>query len=506
MSRLTSPQNNALKFSYATGCVRVTLDIDENLCTLRFIDAGKGINPDFLRHSIFEAFSQEDPLVEGTGLGLSIAKRTITALGGRLNVESNESHGSTFTATFPSKRVVFDPSHITELGVTGLPELQLSVFTPSRWVGEDGVRRDRCNEMLLASLTRSLGRWFRVSVTPWGSASTGLRLLVLMEEDLADAKQTHGGIFDHDKCLVLCPDLQPTLNSDVAPLENTSTIIGPVTPSSLQEALVCLFPDFVVLPYPHDGYDQLQTLMEDSTQTMSDMGNEGKRMDGIVSRDTLSQLASQLTVETTPQESDIAAMISVEAISLEESSKVDSKGSPDGVMADTAAELLINNVHNDAQPKDPTEQAFVLPQEHNAREPKLLLVDDNPVNLKVLGMYAQKCSKIKAKSVNGGQKAIDAFKQAFFNEGEASQRFDLIFLDLSMPKVSGFEVARQIREMETQRACQSRVYICALTGLSSDKDRNAAYASGVDQYLVKPARLGDLQWVVGRWRDSLTCE
>ena len=58
VSRLTSLQNNALKFSYPTGCIRVTLDVDEHFCTLRFIDAGKGINPDFLRHSIFEAFIQ----------------------------------------------------------------------------------------------------------------------------------------------------------------------------------------------------------------------------------------------------------------------------------------------------------------------------------------------------------------------------------------------------------------------------------------------------------------
>lgn len=55
----------------------MSLDVDGTSCTLCFTDAGKGINPDFLRHSIFDAFSQEDPLVEGTGLGLSIVKRTV---------------------------------------------------------------------------------------------------------------------------------------------------------------------------------------------------------------------------------------------------------------------------------------------------------------------------------------------------------------------------------------------------------------------------------------------
>ncbi|KAI2474526.1 two-component sensor protein histidine protein kinase [Pyrenophora tritici-repentis] len=80
------------------------------------------------------------------------------------------------------------------------------------------------------------------------------------------------------------------------------------------------------------------------------------------------------------------------------------------------------------------------------------------------------------------------------------------FLDLSMPVVSGFEVARQIRETEARMKDEFRTYICALTGLVSAKDRNAAYASGVDQYLVKPTKLKDLQSVVQCWRNSLDLE
>jgi CheY-like chemotaxis protein len=479
----------------------VSLDVDETSCTLCFADAGKGINPDFLRHSIFEAFSQEDPIVEGTGLGLSIVKRTVTALGGELDVDSKETQGSTFTATFPSRRVVFDPSHITELDAPNLPVLQMSVFAPSRWAAEGEVRGGRCSEMLSASLWRSLSRWFQTTVVPWEPTGSELRLLVILEEDVADAKRAYGDAFDHTKRIILCPDLQTSSNMETAPLENIITIIGPVTLSSLQDALAWLFPDIVVPPESHDDIDQLRTLIEDSVDATSARARRREKANSITSRDGLYQATSRLAIETTHLEIDNA-----DALSLDATSRTDFSQSLDEVMAGAAAKLPIVHMGSD-QTKELATPAPPPALKPNTKQPKLLLVDDNPVNLKVLSMYARKCSTAAAKSVDGGQKAIDVFKAAFFDDdGKDSQCFDLIFLDLSMPEVSGFDVARQIREMEAKSECRSRVYICALTGLSSDKDRNAAYASGVDQYLVKPARLDDLQWVIERWRDSLSRE
>jgi CheY-like chemotaxis protein len=153
------------------------------------------------------------------------------------------------------------------------------------------------------------------------------------------------------------------------------------------------------------------------------------------------------------------------------------------------------------QAKAPT---ISTPLEAVTAEPRLLLVDDNVINLKVLTMYARKCSKRPATSVGGGKQAINAFKSALeLDDGTVSQPYDVVFLDLSMPEVSGFDVAREIRETEARLRC-SRTYICALTGLVSGKDRNAAYASGVDDYLVRPTTLKDLQGVIEIWRNSLT--
>lgn len=136
-------------------------------------------------------------------------------------------------------------------------------------------------------------------------------------------------------------------------------------------------------------------------------------------------------------------------------------------------------------------------------DPRFLLVDDNHINLKVICMYAKKCSKTPAASASGGQGAIDAFRTSLSEAGEEDKpkAFDIILLDLSMPEVSGFDVASAVRRMEEETGA-SRTYIAALTGLVSDKDREAAFTAGVDEYVTKPAKLKDLQAVIANWRSS----
>lgn len=68
-----------------------------------------------------------------------------------------------------------------------------------------------------------------------------------------------------------------------------------------------------------------------------------------------------------------------------------------------------------------------------------------------------------------------------------------------MPEVSGFAVTAAIRRLEDESGGK-RAYIAALTGLVSDKDRQAAYAAGTDEYITKPAGLENVKAAIGRWR------
>ncbi len=64
-----------------------------------------------------------------------------------------------------------------------------------------------------------------------------------------------------------------------------------------------------------------------------------------------------------------------------------------------------------------------------------------------------------------------------------------MLLDIGMPGMDGYEVARNIRARNPHR----HVAIVALTGWGQDKDRRRAQDAGFDHHLIKPAEIGALQ-------------
>lgn len=76
---------------------------------------------------------------------------------------------------------------------------------------------------------------------------------------------------------------------------------------------------------------------------------------------------------------------------------------------------------------------------------------------------------------------------------------DLVFLDLALPAMDGFEVAKRIR----REPRLSETKIIALTGLSEAKHRQRAQYAGFDGYLVKPATLEEIQTSINTVRQTL---
>jgi signal transduction histidine kinase len=95
---------NAVQHTRAGGAVRVTLSADAAAATIRVADEGEGI-PRPQQTRIFERFVQLDAARRhaGAGLGLPIARWIAEAHGGRLDLESSDSHGSTFCVHLPLK-------------------------------------------------------------------------------------------------------------------------------------------------------------------------------------------------------------------------------------------------------------------------------------------------------------------------------------------------------------------------------------------------------------------
>jgi len=65
----------------------------------------------------------------------------------------------------------------------------------------------------------------------------------------------------------------------------------------------------------------------------------------------------------------------------------------------------------------------------------------------------------------------------------------MMFLDVGMPKVNGFELARQIRAQDWAHD----VMLVALTGWGKDEDRRQSFEAGFDHHLVKPAELSEIE-------------
>ena len=77
-----------------------------------------------------------------------------------------------------------------------------------------------------------------------------------------------------------------------------------------------------------------------------------------------------------------------------------------------------------------------------------------------------------------------------------TRRYDLVLMDCQMPVMDGFEATRAIREREGT-SCHTS--IVAVTANAMEGDRQRCLAAGMDDYLAKPFRAGDLRRVLERW-------
>jgi len=104
---------------------------------------------------------------------------------------------------------------------------------------------------------------------------------------------------------------------------------------------------------------------------------------------------------------------------------------------------------------------------------KILVVEDNEDNRRILVYRLRKIGQFDIREAANGQQAVEAVQQ---------DPPDLIFMDLKMPVMDGWEATRRIRQMDVGRA----VRIIALTAQAMAGDEQKALAIGCDDYLAKP--------------------
>jgi signal transduction histidine kinase len=84
--------------------VIITLEQDKDKYLLKIADNGLGFDVEKWREDIFGLYKRFHYHVEGKGIGLFLVKAQVEALGGKIEAESKENAGSTFTITLPKER------------------------------------------------------------------------------------------------------------------------------------------------------------------------------------------------------------------------------------------------------------------------------------------------------------------------------------------------------------------------------------------------------------------
>ncbi|KQT10657.1 response regulator [Ramlibacter sp. Leaf400] len=115
---------------------------------------------------------------------------------------------------------------------------------------------------------------------------------------------------------------------------------------------------------------------------------------------------------------------------------------------------------------------------------RVLVVEDNPDGLETLVALLE----MLGHEVAGAADGREALQQA------AQFRPQVVLLDLGLPVMDGYEVARALR----QDRRYEDVFIAALTGWGADNDRRRTADAGFDAHLTKPVELPALEAVLAR--------
>ncbi len=116
----------------------------------------------------------------------------------------------------------------------------------------------------------------------------------------------------------------------------------------------------------------------------------------------------------------------------------------------------------------------------------ILVADDNPANSKLVCAFLQN-DHHNITVVENGREAVESY---------ATNKPDIIFMDVQMPEMDGLVATQTIRSKESP---MSRVPIVALTANAMSEQRTRILMSGMDDYLTKPVSDEDLRHALRRW-------
>ncbi len=121
----------------------------------------------------------------------------------------------------------------------------------------------------------------------------------------------------------------------------------------------------------------------------------------------------------------------------------------------------------------------------------ILLVEDNPVNQKMTKILLTKAG-YTIEIAGDGLEAVEKYTKAPMD-------FDLIFMDINMPKMNGYQATEKIRRFERESTSGNRIPILALTANVMDDFKKRCLEVGMDDFLTKPIKRELVFSAIQKW-------
>ncbi|KAI2733386.1 hypothetical protein CBS147332_401 [Penicillium roqueforti] len=467
----------------------------EDMVTLTVSDTGKGISKQYLQKNLFIPFSQEDPLSVGTGLGLSIVRGIVKTLNGKINIRSRQGEGTIVKVSLPLERLVGEESPQSTSERENSDQNILTASSQPRRASCNGKRAaiwgidlsHLGENQFWASMARYITDWYGLRLVPL-STNEPIDILFADERDLS-TKEIHNFPPELPSLLVFCSETSDygesraqwshlagtlailhrpcgprKLSRGILSCLNTNPTAPTLKPQNPRQGLV--FPERPnpagsALPIRQSNPSLPRNLRSPDAEPPIPMAASGNCIIGLTGR---------------------SAFVST--------SRTDSSGrTTSGSTDSTNPGSLSTRSSSDGSD-------HVTPLIGSQSRPRVLVVDDNNINLHLMMTLMNKRKVMVLDKAENGRAAVDAVERML-------QGYDLIFMDMSMPVMNGFEATRAIRAIEKERSDCMPATIIALTGLSSTRDEFRALDSGVDLFLVKPVSFRELSRLIDEWEAKL---
>ncbi|KAK4464061.1 putative signal transduction histidine-protein kinase [Cladorrhinum samala] len=494
---------NALKYTIS-GRIDVALKLVQrankagvmvDYISLSVEDTGLGMSSDYLKYHLFTPFSQENSHSPGMGLGLSIVQQLVSDLDGTINVKSSVSVGTVVEVLVPfdHSREVPAAGEVSDAEAPVVADDKLSVFKEHRSIL---AGRTLCilTPDICAAICKTLVR-----------TADALPTLKVTEEMRTRAAAVEKAI-KVNAVDALGMKMVPLTKEHVLPqadiyvldsafvtevTDNVSELVSTFASSNRLLMLLCSgsgHPSCLKSPAAKGhGLHLHHPIGPRKLASVFCSALRGEINNFIPQVHTINPASASYPAFIEPLPSPAAQVISnkggdylTKGVQPLKNSAIQPLNRP----------FELQEIANHAP-----RSVDVMAKSTPTKREHLLLVDDNPINMKLLTQVVRKLNHTFATAAHGLE-AVQLYKKSLEEE---ETRFDLVFMDISMPVMDGFEATRAIRQVEVDAGI-SRCKIVALTGLSGELSRNEATASGCDMFLTKPVKMNTVRRLLDEMR------